>query len=95
MAVSVSVADAVAIAVLVGVGDAVEVGVGSGVGLATVGDTAATGGDVGLGPQLAMLPEMMTSSRSAGMARMPLAHRRFPLFCITRSCSGVLIILSS
>ena len=35
-------------------------GVAAGVALATVGDTAAIGGGVGVGPQLAMLPAMMS-----------------------------------
>ena len=47
MGVRVAVEGAVAVAVLVGVGRSVEMGVAAGVALATVGDTAATGGGVG------------------------------------------------
>ena len=74
MAVSVNVADAVA--VTVGAVGVEGVGAAEDVVPPTVGDTAAIGGDVGVAPQLAMLPAMMTNSKSATIARVPLAHRR-------------------
>jgi hypothetical protein len=72
---SVKVGAGEAVTVSVGVGDGVAVCVAVGVAVATVGDTTATGGEVALVPQPAMLPAIMTSSKSPAITRLPLLHR--------------------
>ena len=83
---------AVSVAVAVGVTEAVAVGVRV---LAFVGETAATGGGVAVGPQVATLPAMTINSRSAAIVRLFLTRPFLALFCLFRSCSEALIILSS